>query len=88
MNQAKASLEENKAAILAALPKEFQADFEKELAAMPNTAAPAQLNGEAAIPAIKAELKENPDVNETEAAAELKDIKAPAISVPTDAKSE
>ncbi len=85
MNQAKASLEANKAEILAALPKEFQADFEKELADMSDTAAPAQLSGEAAIPAIKAELKANPDVDESAAAAELKDIKAPEVIAPATA---
>ena len=79
MNPAKASLEANKEAILAALPPEFQADFEKQLADMPNTAPPAQLSGEAAIPAIKAELKANPDVDEKAAASELKDIKAPEV---------
>lgn len=89
MNQAKASLEENKEAILAALPKEFQKDFEKQLADMPNTAPEAPLSGSAAIPAIKAELAANPDVNESEAAAELKDIKAPEVVVaPTAAENE
>ncbi|MFY0630325.1 MAG: hypothetical protein JXR05_08075 [Flavobacteriaceae bacterium] len=82
MNPAKASLEENKAAILAALPKEFQADFEKQLADMSNIAPAAQLNGADAIPAIKAELKENPAVDESAAAAEIKDIKAPEVSTP------
>lgn len=78
MNIAKQSLEENKAAILAALPAEFHSDFEKELAAVPDTA-PAPLSGEAEIEAIKAELKENPAVDEKAAAAELTDIKAPKL---------
>lgn len=88
MNQAKASLDANKAEILAALPAEFHKDFEKELADMPKTA-PAPLSGEAAIPAIKAELVANPAVNEKEAAAELKDIKAPeVVAAPTAAENE
>jgi hypothetical protein len=77
MNVEKQSLEENKAAILAALPAEFHSDFEAQLA---DTApAPAPLSGEALIAAIKAELKENPNVDEKAAAAELTDIKAPKL---------
>lgn len=74
MNPEKQSLEENEKEILAALPKEFHEDFKKQLAAIPNTA-PVQLSGEAEVAAIKAELKANPAVDETAAAAELTDIK-------------
>lgn len=80
MNKAKESLEANMAEILASLPKEFHADFKKEVAA--TNAPPAPLSGEAEVAAIKAELAANPDVNESEAAAELTDIKAPAAVVP------
>ncbi|MFT6500948.1 MAG: hypothetical protein ACJASQ_001058 [Crocinitomicaceae bacterium] len=87
MNKAKESLEANMAAILESLPKEFHADLEKEVAA--TTAPPAPLSGEAEVAAIKAELVANPDVNESEAAAELTDIKAPAAIVPpTEAELE
>jgi hypothetical protein len=80
MNKAKESLEENMAAILESLPKEFHADLEKEVAA--TTSAPAPLSGEAEVAAIKAELVANPDVDESAAAAELTDVKAPAALVP------
>lgn len=85
MNKAKQSLEENKAEILAALPKEFHADFEKELKAMPNTTPPPPTNKEV-VKAIKAELVANPNVDEKKAAAELKDIKAPEPLPPAEEK--
>lgn len=77
MSTVKESLEANKAAILAALPADFHADFETEMAAAPATA-PATLSGDAEIAAIKTELKENPAVDEKEAAAELTNIQAPS----------
>ena len=82
MSKIQESLKANEAEILAALPSEFHAGFKKEMEAPPADAAP--LSGEAQIAAIKAELVANPDVNETEAAGELKDIKAPdPIVLPT-----
>lgn len=78
MSTVKESLEANKDAILAALPEDFHADFETEMAAAP-TAAPAPLSGEAEIAAIKTELTENPAVDEKEAAAELTNIQAPSV---------
>lgn len=80
MNKAQESLEENKAAILAALPEEFHADFEKQMKEAPE--ADSGLTGEAAVEAIKAELKENPEVDESAAAAELTDIAAPEVPAP------
>ena len=75
MNKAKDSLTENLDEILANLPSEFQEDFKKQVADMSDTAE-APLSGDAEVAAIKAELSANPDVDESAAAAELKDIKA------------
>lgn len=77
MISAKKSLEDNKDEILANLPKEFHEDFLKGVETMEDQVATA-LEGEAAVEAIKAELVANPDVDEKAAAAELKEIKAPA----------
>ena len=85
MNKEKQSLEENKAEILAALPKEFHEEFEKRLNAMPDTA-PAPPTNKEVVKAIKAELEANPNVDEKKAAAELKDIKAPEPLPPAEEK--
>ena len=86
MSKIHESLKANEAEILAALPKEFQADFKKELATPPPVQAP--LSGDAEIQAIKAELVANPEVNESEAAGELKEISAPGKAAPaTEAES-
>ena len=88
MNIAKESLQENMAEILKNLPSEFHEDAKKEIAEMPNVAESAPSN-DAQIAAIKAELVANPDVNESEAASELKDIKAPeAITPATEAETK
>lgn len=88
MNKAKESLKENMAEILQNLPTEFHADAKKELDAMPD-AADAPASTDAQISAIKAELVANPEVDESAAAGELKEIKAPeAIAIPTEAESE
>lgn len=88
MSKVHESLKANESEILAALPKEFHEDFKKQVAA-PAAAEEAPLSGEAEIQAIKAELVANPDVDESAAAAELKDIKAPGrIPVPTEAESK
>lgn len=79
MNKIQESLEANKAEILKALPKEFHADFEKEVS---DAAEPVVLAGAAEVAAIKAELVENPAVDESIAANELTDIKVPAPIVP------
>lgn len=85
MNKAQESLTANIDAILANLPEEFHADAKKQAADAP--AADAPLTGDAEVAAIKAELVANPDVNESEAAAELTDVKAPApVAVPTEAE--
>lgn len=81
MNKAKNSLKENLDEILSNLPEEFHADLKKEIDKIPD-AEEVALKGEEAINAIKAELKANPDVDETAAAAELKDIKAPEVPTP------
>lgn len=87
MNKIQESLKANEAQILEALPKEFHEDFKKEMAAPPAPEV-APLSGEAEVQAIKAELLANPDVDESSAAAELTDIKAPApIVMPTAAES-
>lgn len=80
MSKIKDSLTANNDAILKALPQEFHADFEKQLAAEPSTD-PAPLTGDAEISAIKAELVANPGVDESAAAGELKEITAPAAAV-------
>lgn len=88
MNKAKESLKENMSTILESLPTEFHADVKKELDAMPN-AADAAPSADAQISAIKAELVANPEVDESAAAGELKEIKAPeVIAKPTEAESE
>ena len=75
MNKIQESLKANESEILAALPQEFQEDFKKQLANPVPQVAP--LSGAAEVEAIKAELASNPAVNETEAAAELTDLKVP-----------
>lgn len=82
MSKVQESLKANESEILAALPKEFQEDFKKELAA-PAPPVEAPLSGSAEVAAIKAELAANPSVNESEAAAELTDIKAPVKAAMT-----
>ncbi len=86
MNKVQESLEANKAEILAALPADLKAGFDKEIAA----AVPAPvLTPEETVAAIKAELKENPDVDEAACAAELTNIAAPvAVAAPTEAELE
>jgi hypothetical protein len=84
MNKAKNSFLENKEEILANLPKEFHEGFMKDLEDMPS-AEEKSLSEEEVVSAIKAELVANPDVDESAAAAELKDIKAP---IPVSAASE
>lgn len=65
--------------IINSLPKEFQADAKAKLTEEATTASiPAPLTGAAEVAAIKAELAANPAVDETKAAAELKDIQAPS----------
>lgn len=76
MNKAKESLKENMSEILENLPKEFQEDFKKQLDGMPD-AADAPISDDAQIAAIKAELVANPSVDESAAADELKEVKAP-----------
>lgn len=85
MMKAKNSLEENKEEILANLPKEFHGDFLKSIEEMPETQ-DTPLQGEAVVAAIKAELVANPDVDESAAAAELKEIKAPESVAPVSEK--
>ena len=80
MNTVKESLEANMTEILANLPEEFHADLKKQVADAPAPQAP--LSGAAEVEAIKAELVANPDVDESAAAGELKDIKAPEAIVP------
>ncbi len=87
MSKIQESLKANEAEILSALPKEFHEDFKKQMADAPATEE-APLSGDAEVEAIKAELAANPDVDESAAAAELKDIKAPAkVPVATEAES-
>ncbi|WP_034057351.1 hypothetical protein [Lacinutrix jangbogonensis] len=81
MNKVKDSLKENLDEILKNLPSEFHEDAKKELDNMPDVAEAAPSSA-AQISAIKAELVANPDVDESAAAAELTDIKAPEVSVP------
>ena len=86
MNKIQESLEANKAEILKALPKEFQADFEKEAA---QAAEPTVVSGAEEVAAIKAELAANPAVDENAAAGELTNIQAPApVTPPTEAELE
>lgn len=86
MNKVQTSLIENESEILASLPKEFHEDFKKELSTPAVEEAP--LSGSAEVAAIKAELAANPSVDESAAAPELKDIKAPAaVVLPTEAES-
>jgi hypothetical protein len=86
MNKAKDSLKANLEEILANLPAEHQEDFKKQVEAMPDVAE-APLSGDDQIAAIKAELVANPDVDESAAAGELKEIKAPdAIVQPSEAE--
>ena len=82
MNKAKDSIKENIEEILTNLPSEFQDDFKKQVEEMSDTeeAAP---SSDDQIAAIKAELKANPDVDESAAASELGDIKAPEAVVPS-----
>jgi hypothetical protein len=81
MNSAKNSLLDNKDEILSNLPKEFHEDFLKNIEEMPD-AQEATLSDHEVVAAIKAELVANPDVDESAAAAELKDIKAPVAAAP------
>jgi hypothetical protein len=81
MNNVKNSLVENKDHILSSLPKELHEDFLKNIDEMSDEKEE-PLKGDAAVSAIKAELKANPDVDEATAAAELKDIKAPEALEP------
>lgn len=73
MNKAKDSLKENLDEILANLPKEFHADFKKQLEEMPDKAEK-PLSRDAEVAAIKAELVANPNVDEKAAADELKHL--------------
>ncbi len=62
MSEIKKSLEENKDEILKSLPPEFHANFEEELAKAADPAAPSM---EEELEAIKAEMKRNPDVDDS-----------------------
>jgi len=68
MNKTRESLEENKAEILKALPVEFHADLGKEIQNAVDMTAPSD---EEELEAIKAELTNNPDIQEAEAIAHL-----------------
>ena len=68
MSNIKKSLEDNKEEILKALPKEFHADLEKQIAAAGDTPT---LSDAEELEAIKAELTNNPDIDEAEALAGL-----------------
>jgi hypothetical protein len=61
-------LEANKAEILEALPEEFHADLENEIQ---NAVDATALSHEEEQEAIKAELTNNPDIQEAEAIADL-----------------
>jgi hypothetical protein len=88
MNKAKNSLQENLEEILANLPEEFHADIKKDIDGM-SDGEEESLTGEDEVAAIKAELVANPDVDESAAAAELKDIKAPTpVSPASEAEIE
>tara|TARA_R110000787_G_scaffold12665_4_gene40697 strand:- start:5297 stop:5608 length:312 start_codon:yes stop_codon:yes gene_type:complete len=81
MNKVKESLKDNIEEILKNLPSEFHEDLKSELDKMPDVEeAVASIDSQ--IAAIKAELVANPDVDESAAAAELKDIKAPEAVIP------
>lgn len=62
MSEIKKSLEENKDAILESLPAELHANFEAELAAVADVAAP---SADDEVAAIKAVAAEHPDVDES-----------------------
>lgn len=80
MNKIQESLEANMAEILSAIPADMRDEAKKNLATeVTNTTEPAALSGNDEVSAIKAELAANPAVDETAAAAELKDIKAPSL---------
>ena len=68
MSNIKKSLGDNKEEILKALPKEFHADLEKEIEAADDTP---RLSDAEELEAIKAELTNNPDIDEAEAIAGL-----------------
>ena len=88
MNTEKDSLKENLDEILANLPAQFHEDLKKQVAELPDTA-PAAPTSEEQVAAIKAALKENPAVDESAAAAELGDIKAPELPAqPSEAEVE
>jgi len=81
MNKIQESIDANMDEIISSLPKEFQADAKAKLTAEAAAMSiPAPLTGTAEVAAIKAELAANPAVDETKAAAELTDIKAPSQS--------
>lgn len=85
MNTVKQSLIDNQAEILASLPENDHAAFKNSLESMSDKDEVQPLTGNAAVAAIKAELKANPDVDESAAAAELNDITAPVeYTAPTD----
>lgn len=68
MSAIKESLEANKEAILENLPAELHAEFEKEVAAATDSAAP---TADEELAAIKAELKANPDCDDAALIAEV-----------------
>ena len=78
MSKIQESLKANESEILAALPKEFHADFKKEMEAP--TEEPTPLSGASEVEAIKAELVANPDVDDAAVLEDLKNIKAPTKS--------
>ncbi len=83
MSKTKKSLEENKKEILKALPEEWHADLEREIQ---NAEDAVRLSDEEELEAIKAELTNNPDVQEAEAIADLE--KNPTAHKPAPTPSE
>ena len=83
MSKVRESLEENKEEILKALPEEYHADLEREIQ---NADDAPVLSDDEDLEAIKAELTNNPDIQEAAAIAELE--KNPAAHKPPPAPSE
>ena len=84
MSKIKQSLEENKAAILEAVPAELHAEVEAHIAAATDEPV---MSAEETVQAIKAECAANPDVDESAAAEALGTIEAPApVERPDDAQ--